>query len=593
VRIVRLPSVRWPLQFISLLVVCLYMVDAGPLRAQTTFVVEGSSDFERCLKETKLPTPDSLISNCVQQLRADGFLETSIDSDVRSGDTISLAVHQGERYEIGSWRQTVNETNYYGIGRNDTLALPAKVSDLQTQPAEYLKRSAKEGYPFARLRYDSLTVREGSLSGKTTTWSGPRITYGGIRYVDPDAEEPVSSSYLERYLQLEPGRTYKSTEIAQVEQRLRGLRFVELKRPPVVVFESAQAFVYLDAKPRQTSRFDFLLGFLPNSDANNGQLLLTGDITLELENSLRKGERLFFNFERLQPEATELAIEGAYPYLFDSPFGVRATFGLYRQMNDWLRVNYEVGGTYALGGGSSYELFYEGGQAQVLGFDTVRVEQTQQLPEVLDAARNGFGMRLRIDKRDDVFDTRKGWRLNTEGSASLRTVSVPGGIRDLGESLQSQADSIGGQTGQYRGAIDFSYFIPLGRRGTFVSQLRGAVLAGSQTPLRNELYRIGGNRLLRGFDEQTIDAQHYGILTAEARLLIGSGSYIFLFGDQGALRDPYREGGKFDNPTGFGGGLRLATKAGGLSLTYAYGRRSGAQIEWERAKIHIGYESRF
>lgn len=579
--------------FFTVLLGCLLLFVGSRGFAQTTFLVEGSTDFERCLEETKLPNTDSLLVSCVQQLRADGFLETSIDSVMRQGDTLALVVHQGERYEIGSWTQTVNETNFYGIGRNDTLAAPSKVSDLQSQPPAYLKRSAKEGYPFARLRYDSLTVREGSLSGKTTTWSGPRITYGGIRYVNPDEEEPVSSSYLERYLQLEPGRTYKSTEIAQVEQRLRGLRFVELKRPPVVVFESAQAFVYLDAKPRQTSRFDFLLGFLPNSDANNGQLLLTGDITLELENALRKGERLFFNFERLQPEATELVIEGAYPYLFDSPFGARATFGLYRQMNDWLRVNYEVGGTYALGGGSSYELFYEGGQAQVLGFDTVRVQQTRQLPEVLDAVRNGFGMRLRIDKRDDVFDTRKGWRLHAEGSASLRTVTVPGAIRELGESLQTQADSLGGQTGQYRSALDVSYFIPLGRRGTFVSQLRGAVLAGAQTPLRNELYRIGGNRLLRGFDEQTIDAQHYGVLTAEARLLIGAGSYLFLFGDQGALRDPYRAIGKFDNPTGFGGGLRLATKSGGLSLTYAYGRRRAAPIDWQRAKIHVGYESRF
>lgn len=579
--------------FFTVLLGCLLLLVGSKGFAQQTFLVEGSTDFERCLEETKLPNTDSLLVSCVQQLRADGFLETSIDSVMRQGDTLALVVHQGERYEIGSWTQTVNETNFYGIGRNDTLAAPSKVSDLQSQPPAYLKRSAKEGYPFARLRYDSLTVREGSLSGKTTTWSGPRITYGGIRYVNPDEEEPVSSSYLERYLQLEPGRTYKSTEIAQVEQRLRGLRFVELKRPPVVVFESAQAFVYLDAKPRQTSRFDFLLGFLPNSDANNGQLLLTGDITLELENALRKGERLFFNFERLQPEATELVIEGAYPYLFDSPFGARATFGLYRQMNDWLRVNYEVGGTYALGGGSSYELFYEGGQAQVLGFDTVRVQQRQQLPEVLDAVRNGFGMRLRIDKRDDVFDTRKGWRLHAEGSVSLRTVTVPGAIRELGESLQKQADSLGGQTGQYRGALDVSYFIPLGRRGTFVSQLRGAVLAGAQTPLRNELYRIGGNRLLRGFDEQTIDAQHYGVLTAEARLLIGAGSYLFVFGDQGALRDPYRTGSSFDNPTGFGGGLRLATKAGGLSLTYAYGRRRDAPIDWQRAKIHVGYESRF
>ncbi len=177
--------------------------------------------------------------------------------------------------------------------------------------------------------------------------------------------------------------------------------------------------------------------------------------------------------------------------------------------------------------------------------------------------------------------------------AALREVTVTSGIRDLGEALARAADSVGGRTAQYRLGVDVTAYRPLGKRFVAVARARGGALFGEQEPLRNELYRIGGQRLLRGFDEQSIDAQAYVVGTVETRLLIGGGSFLFAFADQGYLRDPYRFQISRDAPTGFGAGLRLGTGAGALSLTYAYGRRKGAPVDFQRAKIHVGFESRF
>ena len=559
-----------------------------PASAQTQQVI-GDDAVVDCVKKLKNLPVDSALAICIPGFRSEGYLEASLDSIQKSGDTSRYFVHLGPLYELGDWTSTTNPSGFFGPVRLDTLALPKKLSDLEPQAEDYLEQNSRDGYPFARVRYDSLRLSEASLSGRTSTWSGPRIVYGGIRYVD-GIDEPISTRYLERYLRFEPGRVYKANELVQVERRLRGITFLELRRDPVVVFESNEAYLYLNAIARKTSRFDFLLGFLPNSDANNGQLLLTGDVTLELDNSLRKGERLFFSFQRLQPEATEVELEASYPYVLDSPFGGRAVFGLYRQQDDWLRVNYELGGSYSLGGGDAFEFFYEGGVAQVLGYDTARVEQSQRLPEVLDARRDGFGSRFRLDRRDDIFDTRIGWRLVVDASAALRSVSVPNSLTKSSDILKVQADSIAGQTAQYRTSLDIEKFFPLGRRTTLAMRLRGASIVGVQQPLRNELYRIGGNRLLRGFDEQTIDAQHYAVATAEYRLLIGGGSFLFAFVDQGALENPYRSGRTFDQPTGFGAGLRLGTKGGALNLTYAYG--IGPDLPFDPQRVVLGIRRR-
>ncbi len=566
---------------------------SGVLGQTPTLRVHDSRALEACVDRGKRTAPDTLLALCRERLVNDGYLELSVDSTRARGDTLHVYAHEGPRYEIGAWTTAANPSTEQGLVRLDTLSVPGEIAELDAGAEPYFEELGRAGYPFATLRYQRLRVdTAASLSGVTTTWSGPRVTYGGVRFPD-GLDPPVTTTFLERYLRLEPGRPYRETEVLQLEQRLRNLPWLTVKRPPSIVFKDGLAFLYVDAEPRQSSRFDFLLGFLPNSANNAGQLLLTGDLTLELENALRRGERLFFNFERLQPEVTEVEVEAAYPYLFESRFGAQASFNLYRQRSEWLRVAYEAGLGYSLGGGSNYELYYEGGQAQVLGFDTARVVATQRLPEVLDATRNGFGLRLRLDYRDDAFDTRRGWRLLVDGSAALREVEVPTVIRETSETLNRQADSLGGKTGQFRSSLDVERYFATGRRTTAVLRLRAATLFGAQTPLRNELYRIGGNRLLRGFDEQTLDAQSYAVTTAEYRLLIGNGGYLFAFVDQGLLQDPYRAANSRNEATGFGAGLRLATRAGALSLTYAYGRQQDIPIDWQRAKIHIGYTSRF
>ena len=567
----------------------LYAVAAA--RAQVTYVVTGAPALAECLERARDSTGAAL-RTCVEVLRSEGYLELSVD-DVRVGaDTIAVAAHQGRRYRLGDFRTSASASAEHGARRTDSLAAVSDLRALDEESADFLDRSARAGYPFARVRFDTLSLRDSLLDVAAEAWTGPLVTYGGVRFAE-GVEPPVREAFLTRYLRLERGRRYRPAEIEQVSRRLRGLSYVELGREPVVVFENGEAFVYLDARARKTSRFDFLLGFLPNSEQNDGQLLLTGDATLELDNALQRGERLYFSFERLQPQSTEVELAASYPYLFDSPFGARVDFGLYRQQEDWLRVNYEAGLTYAFGGGDAYELFYEGGVAQALAFDTARVRATQRLPEVLDARRNGFGLRLRLDRRDDILDTRRGYRAVVTGVAGLREVTVASGIRELSERLATAADSIGGRTAQYRGEVDVAGYVPLGRRLVAVARARGGALFGSQTPLRNELYRIGGQRLLRGFDEQSIDAQTYVVGTVETRLLIGGGSYLFAFGDQGYLRNPYGVPFRCDWPTGFGAGLRLGTGAGALSLVYAYGKRRGAPVDFQRAKIHVGFESRF
>ena len=110
---------------------------------------------------------------------------------------------------------------------------------------------------------------------------------------------------------------------------------------------------------------------------------------------------------------------------------------------------------------------------------------------------------------------------------------------------------------------------------------------------RNELFRIGGLRTMRGVDEASIFASSYAIGTVEYRFVFEENSNFFLFVDQGWWEDTAREELLTDNPLGFGTGVTFETKAGLFSLTYALAREFSQPVNLRAGKIHFGFISLF
>jgi len=109
----------------------------------------------------------------------------------------------------------------------------------------------------------------------------------------------------------------------------------------------------------------------------------------------------------------------------------------------------------------------------------------------------------------------------------------------------------------------------------------------------NELYRLGGSKQLRGFDEQTVFSDIYNILTLEYRLLLGENSYLAAFGDYGFVRNDLLDTNKWDNPIGIGAGLNFETGAGIFGISTAVGKTREIPFNFRNAKIHFGYLSVF
>ena len=154
-------------------------------------------------------------------------------------------------------------------------------------------------------------------------------------------------------------------------------------------------------------------------------------------------------------------------------------------------------------------------------------------------------------------------------------------------------DSIQLRTYRFRVNVSAAKYFTLSRNGVLKTAFNAGLLQSPQT-FQNELFRLGGYQLLRGFDEESIYANRYGVATVEYRFLTGVNSYFYGFSD---IASTYTKIGNdsFSNFfTSAGLGLEFETKFGLLNLSYAVGKRNDVKFDIRNAsKIHFGYINYF
>jgi hemolysin activation/secretion protein len=101
-----------------------------------------------------------------------------------------------------------------------------------------------------------------------------------------------------------------------------------------------------------------------------------------------------------------------------------------------------------------------------------------------------------------------------------------------GFNFQSLYDTLSKIAYQYHFSADVAGYIPLGKNLCIKLAYSGAYISAPRV-FQNELFQIGGFKMLRGFDEQSIFANQYHIALVELRLRFSQNSFAYLFSDNG------------------------------------------------------------
>ncbi|NUO00637.1 MAG: BamA/TamA family outer membrane protein [Saprospiraceae bacterium] len=543
--------------------------------------------------------PDSLgvkpeLKNVLSQLHSQAFLEASVDTLLRQDSIFTAFLHVGPLY---GWAQLRNGNIEEGllsqVGFRERLyrGKPFSVRQIARLQESLLRLSEDNGFPFAQVRLDSIRISQGQVTAKVMMDRGQFVP---IKQIKVTGNVRISRTYLENYLGLKVGTPYNRTKILRLRERLRELPFLEAEADPVISFEAEGAVVNLALKQKRASRFDFLIGILPNS-AQTGRMLITGSFLGELNGQFGQGERIYVKFEQLRPQTQLLDLQFNYPYLAGLPFGADLQFNLYKRDTNYLDIAYTAGVQYLLEGGDYLKAFLNNRSSVLLKVDEAKIMTTQALPDTLDVSRSAFGIEYARRQLDYRFNPRRGWSLFLHADAGVRRIRRNSEIENL--ELGYLYDSLQERSFQYKLEGKIEAYLPLFRRTTLKTALQTGWVISNQGIYANEQYRIGGNRLLRGFDEELVFATNYTVLTLEYRLLLQQNSYLYAFGDYARVDERTSNTlpgtPTVDFPYGFGAGITFETSAGVFGVSLAFGSRKNNPLDFGAPKVHLGYVSLF
>lgn len=587
---------------------------AGSIYAQSSFSLQyhfldkDSSFLQRLEEDFPLLSDTASLSrrleHFTQQLHLHSYLEASVDSlFVDSAEKKARAfVHAGPAFQWASLRRgDLAKDEYRAIRLREKEFFREKVSfsrirDLQKQ---LLDRAGDEGYPFAEAGLENVYFIDSTVSAELYLKRNRFIQFSGVA-VEGNAN--ISDLFLIQYLDLRPGTPYSEKRVRNIRRRIDELPFLKERRDVVVTFQGEEAMVNLFLEKKRSSRFDFLLGLQPRDQALEAQqqqrLILTGNLNADLFNPFGLGERITAAFEQLRPGTQELRIGFNLPYAFGLRFGTDSRLELYKRDSTYLDVIYDLGVQYLFEGSNYLKIFWNRSSTNLLNIDEQAIRRSKRLPNNLDVVNATYGLEYQMQKLDYRFNPRAGWEVKLRAGAGSKRIRESNLILSLTDSSEafnygSLYDSLELRSFQHRGELSAALYLPLMQRSTFKLGFSGGYLFSGEGLFQNELYRIGGNRLLRGFDEETIFSSLFSVLTFEYRLLLGQNDYLFAFADLAYSERDTREQYSADRPLGFGAGLTFETKVGLFGLSLAWGRQQQNPIDFSAPKVHFGYVSLF
>jgi len=587
----------------------LVLLTAGVASAQKTYGLRlYAIDRDSVFLTEELAVPSTFsdryacsnyINKLALDLRAKGYVTASLDSVHYDSTFATAVIFIGDTYKwatIDTKNIDAQILDAIGWREKNFVEKPMDFDQLKTWQEKILVYLENNGYPFAKVFLDSLQIEDERISALLKLDKGHQYKIDSIRV---NGEVKISNIFLQKYLDLPDGSLYNREKLRRISKKLLDLPYVQEEKPSDLSLLSMGSILNLYLKPKRSSQVNVLLGFLPNNDQlTSKKLLITGEANVNLHNALGQGETIGLNWQQLQVKSPRLNILYQHPYLFNTPIGLDFAFDMFRKDSTFVNINLQLGAQYMLSTTQSGKLFIQKFQTILNAVNVATILQTHQLPEDADVNSVNVGIDYSFNNTDYRLNPRKGNEVHIIGSVGTKKIKKNDQIvalKDPGDpayDFSSLYDTVKLKSYQFRIILSAAKYFQLGKQSTIKGAFNGAVFQSANI-FRNELFQIGGYKLLRGFDEESQYLSKYAIGTMEYHYLIGMNSYFYTLFDGGWGQNNSLNRNISYTYFGAGLGLSFETKVGIFNLAWAVGKRSDTQLNLRQSKIHFGFVNYF
>lgn len=400
---------------------------------------------------------------------------------------------------------------------------------------------------------------------------------GGVLYADLKVEkklqrtidtiivkgyEKFPKSFIKRYLKIKRKQPFNLKTIKEKTEALENLQFASQIKDPEVLFTKDSTLLYMYIEKQKSNTFDGFLGFGTNTETS--KIEFDGYLNLNLINNLNYGESLRLLYKSDESEQKTFDVKARLPYLFGSPIGTQLGLNIFKKDTSFVTTSQFAKLDYQINPKNNV----------ALGIDAQASTNLLDNPIVTinDFKSTFFTLsyiHIEQQRYDQLFPVN-----------FMFDISAGTGKRTMENNDQSQT----------RFELNMFKIFNLNLRNSIYGNISAAIL-NSDDFVENELFRFGGINSIRGFEENSLAANLFGVFNTEYRYKVTNSLYV-----NSIIDLAYYENQILDTKNkllGFGFGFGILTQAGLLKLNYSNGSVEDQAIKLSNSKLHISLTATF
>tara|TARA_B100000787_G_scaffold127801_1_gene96853 strand:+ start:97 stop:1761 length:1665 start_codon:yes stop_codon:yes gene_type:complete len=494
--------------------------------------------------------------NRVQKhLKMNGYFLSRIDSILQEGEKYIAYLNLDKKVDSvflkynGINKQILQKYNF----KKNYIKIP--INQLEEILNEITTFQELKGNAFSKIKLKKLRISNNILYAEINLISFKKRTIDKIIF---KGYENFPKSFIKNYLNVNSKTTFNKKKLIEISKFSKGLDFVSETKSPETLFTKDSTFIYVYLKKIKGSSFDGLINF---TSQENGKLQFKGYLDLKLKNTLNKGEQLNLLWNNFGNEKQEFSISVQTPYIFNSKLTPEFTFSIYKQDSTFLNTNLNANLKYQIKDNTNLFATFNSEDSQ---------NNTEAISNNISTYKNyfiGFGYEYKITK-NDVFknDT---FFLNINPSFGKRK-------------------TINNASQQIKISTTLTYLLALNRKNNIYFRNKTGLL-NSTNYFENELFRIGGNKSIRGFNEQSIFVKNYLLQNIEFRYQTSKSSYLYTITDLALISTTVSK----EKLYSFGLGYLFNTNNSQVNISTAVGTNTKNTIDFKNTQFFVNWVNFF
>jgi hypothetical protein len=510
------------------------------------------------------------VKSMSEKLSKIGYIEHQMFENTMKKDSSYVA-----KFSLG---ERIKSIHIY-IGRNreisNTLSLDKKKDSITLPYFEIesflnstLHKLEQNGFALAKLKLIHIKKRTNCLYAELQFESGQQRQLNAIvvKFGESNKKNSFPEGHLKQINRKYHNSTFNQDVVRKIHDDFDKFGFVNQIKNPEILFTQDTTKVYVYLEKRKSNTFDGYLGFTNNE---KNKLVFNGYLDLALENTLKVGEQLslYWKSDGNNQKTFKASID--LPYVFKSPIGLKAQIYIFKQDSIYQNTKTSIDLGYFVDYNTRIYLGYQSTESSDI--------QNTNNSSISDYKNSFLTTNLEFTQLDDANSIfRKKTTLSITMGLGRRT--TPDSAENVGSSKQTYIN------------INAMHNFYLNPKNCFNINYQNYFLK-SDTYIINELYRFGGIKSIRGFAENSLQANFMTALITEYRYIVSPDLYLHSILDYGYYKDTTSN--NKENLLGFGLGMGLRTKNGFLKLAFTNGQNEGQKIKFYDSIINLSYKTSF